>query len=268
MRSIRIGIIGLGTIGRSVAAYALERYPSQIKIEAILVRDESRDYHLPGNCLITADEDLFFDRDMDFVIEAAGHQAVGKYGKRVLQSSSFIVVSIGALAESNLLEELKDAALHNGRQIIVPSGAIGGLDRIAASRLEELESVQLITRKPPAAWYGTIAEDKVDLASVKEPTLLFSGPATESALLFPESVNVSAALSLAGIGFANTQVKVYVDPAISRNTHQIIAEGFAGKTEITIQNTPSQDNPKTGYIVAMSVIKVLLQHVEPFVIGI
>ncbi|MED4728838.1 aspartate dehydrogenase [Aneurinibacillus migulanus] len=268
MDAIKIGIIGLGTIGHAVASYSMEHYAKQIEVKAALVRNESRDYRLPASCLITSDEDAFFAEDMDIIVEAAGHTAIKKYGVRALHHASFIVASIGALAEENILEDLKATAVQHRTQLLVPSAAIGGLDRICAMTLEEIDRIELVTRKPPAAWYGTLAEEKVDLSSVSKPTLIFSGTANESALLFPESVNVSAALSLAGIGFKNTHVRVYVDPTVTRNTHQIIAEGFAGRIELSLQNTPSANNPKTGYIVAMSIVKVLRQYTNPFVIGV
>ncbi|MEZ2657155.1 aspartate dehydrogenase [Aneurinibacillus aneurinilyticus] len=268
MNAIKIGIIGLGTIGHAVASYSMERYAEQIEVKAALVRNESRDYRLPASCLITSDEDAFFAEDMDIIVEAAGHTAVKTYGVRALRHASFIVASIGALAEANVLKELRATAAQYHTQLLVPSAAIGGLDRICAMTLEEIDRIELITRKPPVAWYGTFAEEKVELSAVSEPTLIFNGTANESALLFPESVNVSAALSLAGIGFENTHVQVYVDPTITRNTHQIIVEGFAGRIELSLQNTPSAHNPKTGYIVAMSIVKVLRQYTNPFVIGI
>lgn len=268
MDAIKIGIIGLGTIGHAVASYSMERYAEQIEVKAALVRNESRDYRLPASCLITSDEDAFFAEDMDIIVEAAGHTAVKTYGVRALRQASFIVASIGALAEANVLKELRATAAQYHTQLLVPSAAIGGLDRICAMALEEIDRIELITRKPPVAWYGTFAEEKVELSSVSEPTLIFNGTANESALLFPESVNVSAALSLAGIGFENTHVQVYVDPTITRNTHQIIVEGFAGRIELSLQNTPSAHNPKTGYIVAMSIVKVLRQYTSPFVIGV
>jgi aspartate dehydrogenase len=80
-------------------------------------------------------------------------------------------------------------------------------------------------------------------------------------------VNVSAALSLAGIGFEETKVQVYVDPTIQMNTHTITAKGFFGQMEITIQNKPFKQNPKSSPIVAMSVAKVLQNLTTPVVIG-
>ena len=100
-----------------------------------------------------------------------------------------------------------------------------------------------------------------------EPFLAFEGAAREAAVRFPESVNVSAALSLAGIGFDATKVKVYADPTVAHNTHEITASGLFGRIKVEIRNTPSARNPKTGYIVAMSVVKNIKDRTSPFVIG-
>jgi aspartate dehydrogenase len=182
--------------------------------------------------------------------------------------ADLILVSVGALGDDKLREKLFMTARSRGRRIIVPSAAIGGLDRIAAAGVGGLEEVTLTTRKPPAAWYGTPVESQVDLSNLTEPYCAFEDAARESALLFPESVNVSAALSLAGIGFDATKVKVYADPGIRHNTHEIEALGRFGRLKLHIQNAPSAKNPKTGSIVAMSVVKVLRDLTSPFIIGV
>ncbi|MGZ7120118.1 MAG: aspartate dehydrogenase domain-containing protein, partial [Methanobacterium sp.] len=125
----------------------------------------------------------------------------------------------------------------------------------------------LITRKQPKSWYGTIAEEKVNLETISEPYCIFDGNARDAAKLFPENVNVSAALSLAGIGFEKTKVHVYVDPTINMNTHTIVAKGFFGQVEISVQNKPFKQNPKSSPIVAMSVAKVLRNLTTSVIIG-
>ncbi|SDJ77784.1 aspartate dehydrogenase [Paenibacillus naphthalenovorans] len=266
----KVGIIGYGTIGEDVAASIIRGAAGEARLAAILLRDKSkfRGGEDIRDCLITDDADAFFRQPLDIVVECAGHEAVRAYGeKALLHGADLLLVSVGALADEALLGLLKAAAAGSGRRLIVPSAAIGGLDRIAAGSLGPLEEVTLITRKPPRAWYGTPVERQVDLAELREPYCAFDGVARDSARLFPESVNVSAALSLAGVGFDRTKVKVYVDPHISHNTHEIEARGKFGQIRLQISNTPSARNPKTGYIVAMSVTKVLRDLTSSFVIG-
>lgn len=265
---LRVGIIGFGTIGRDTANYILEKQAGNTELVSILVRDKKRvDSTLPDS-LFCDQPDEFFSKGLDIVVEGAGHHAVQLYAERALRSGSdFIVSSVGAFNDQALLDKVLAAAKENGKRLIVPSAAVGGLDRIAAGAVGPLTVVTLKTSKPPKAWFGTIVEDQVDLHNLTEPVCVFEGNARESSRRFPESVNVSAALSLAGLGLDQTKVKVFVDPNINRNVHEIYASGKFGEIRLQIQNTPSPNNPKTGYIVAMSIAKVLKNLSTNLVIG-
>jgi aspartate dehydrogenase len=266
---IRVGLIGYGTAGRDVAEAILAGQAGDSRLTAVLVRDAAKytATNLPGCCL-TDDEAAFFACRPDVVVETAGHEAVRRYVQPALQhGSDFMVVSVGAFCDQALLDRTLGTAREQGRRLIVPSAAIAGLDRITAAAQGPLDSVTLTTRKPVKAWRGTFAEEVVNLDSVSTPTLIFEGNARESARLFPESVNVSAALSLAGVGFEATRVRVLVDPTIEKNVHEVSARGLFGEVRIEVQNTPSPDNPKTGYIVAMSVARALKNLSSPLVIG-
>lgn len=268
---LKIGIIGYGTIGQDVAQAVSEGRAGKSTLAAILVRDPSKYEDVPEETrsLMTVDANEFFARGLDVIVESAGHSSVKAMGEKALESGAhLIVVSVGAFADEAVLKRMMDTAEACGKQVIVPSAAIGGLDRIAAGAVGPMEQVTLVTRKPPKAWYGTLIEEQVDLGSLGEPHCAFEGVARDSARLFPESVNVSAALSLAGVGFDETKVKVYADPTVTHNTHEIEASGKFGRIRLQIQNTPSARNPKTGYIVAMSVIKSIRDMTSPFVIGV
>jgi aspartate dehydrogenase len=266
---LTVGIIGYGTLGRTLAEFIESKQAGNVELKAVLVRNlpdglnsSSLDY------TITNEEKKFFNLGLDLIIESAGHNAVHLYGEKALSSgSSFIVLSVGALGDEEFYKRLLQTAQINNTQIIIPSAAIAGLDRISAGVLGEIEEISLITKKHPRSWYGTVAEEMVDLATLAEPRCLFEGNARDAAKMFPQNVNVSAALSLAGIGFENTMVKVYADPTIQTNIHTIIASGEFGKVEIDVQNNPYKSNPKSSPIVAMSVIKVLRNLSGPLAIG-
>jgi len=265
---LRAGIIGYGTIGKDSAEYIVNGNAGNVELASILVRDVSKINSALPPSIFCADPETFFSQDLDIIIEAAGHHAVQLYGEKALLSGSDVIVSsVGAFNDQALLDKIIAAAKSQGRRLIIPSAAVGGLDRIAAGAVGPLNQVTLTTRKPPKAWLGTIVEQQVDLQTLKEPVCVFEGSARESSRLFPESVNVSAALSLAGIGLDQTEVKVFVDPTISRNVHEIFACGKFGEIRLQIQNTPSPHNPKTGYIVAMSIAKVLRNLSSSLVIG-
>jgi aspartate dehydrogenase len=270
MNMLKVGIIGYGTLGKSISELIESRQAGNVALEAILVRTPLGPLDTsPDQCTVTTNEEIFFNQDLDIIIEAAGHHALQLYGEKALSSgSNLVILSVGALANIDFYESLQAAATKFNKQMIIPSAAIAGLDRIAAGVLGEIDEITLITRKPPKSWYGTIAEEQVELETITEPFCIFDGNARNAAKLFPQNVNVSAALSLAGIGFEKTKVQVYVDPTIQMNTHTIVAKGYFGQMETTIQNNPFQENPKSSPIVAMSVAKVLQNLTTSVVIGV
>lgn len=267
--SISVGIIGYGTIGKAVAQAMIDGEAGDASLAAVLVRDAATITVDQRELMkVTDREDAFFGSDPDVVVECAGHEALRLYGERSLErGADLLIVSVGAFADERLMQRITEKAKVYGRRIIVPSAAIGGLDRIAAGAVGGLEEVTLVTTKPPAAWKGTAVEAQVDLDALREPFIAYDGFAREAALRFPESVNVSAALSLAGIGFDRTRVIIAVDPAASGNRHEIEASGRFGRIHVHIENRPSSSNPKTGEIVAMSLIKAIRDMTSPFVIG-
>ncbi|RYM00278.1 aspartate dehydrogenase [Sporolactobacillus sp. THM7-7] len=265
-----VGLIGYGAIGKDVVKYINENKAGNVQLKGILVRNKEKyEYLTDLKDKIYDDADVFFQLGLDIVVEHAGHGAVYQYAIKALSSGSdFMIVSVGALADEAFLQRVMETAKKYKRKLILPSAAIGGLDRLSAAMFNSIEEVRLETRKPPKAWRGTIAEDKVTLDRVTEPVCIYKGNARESAKLFPESTNVAATLSLSGVGFEKTQVHVYVDPYIKQNRHKIYAKGYFGEIEIDVKNIPSLENPKSGYIVAMSVCKVLKNMTATMVVGI
>jgi aspartate dehydrogenase len=262
--TLRVGLIGYGAIGRPLAESVAAGLAGPVRVTAVLVRDPSR-YPAPGGALLTSDAAAFLDAPSELVVEAGGHDALRQYGEAVLQSGrDLIVVSAGAFADDALLARLLAAARAAGRQMLVPSGAIAGLDVISAGAVGGLDEVTITTRKPPAAWKGTPGEAQA--LGATEPVLLYEGPARAGVALFPQNVNVAAALALAGVGLDATAMRVYADPTVTHNTHEVRARGAFGQVSLTLQNVPSE-NPKTGRIVAMSVLKALRNRVAPLVVG-
>jgi aspartate dehydrogenase len=168
------------------------------------------------------------------------------------------VISVGALAEPALLESLKAAARDGNSRILLPAGAIGGIDAIAAMRAGGLDAVRYRSRKPPAAWRGSAAENVADLDKMMGSTVLYRGTAGEAALLYPQNANVAAAVALAGLGFEKTEVELVADPQAPGNVHEIEVEGSAGRFAIQLQGKPSRTNPKTSALAALSVARALL----------
>lgn len=252
-------LIGYGAIGRYVRE-SLATDPA-IRIACVLERATRRDAlarELGDAVRVIADLDEFDPaRDrLDCAIECAGHGAVVSYVPRLLaQGTSVVMVSVGALAEAGLPKALEAAAGRGGSQLVLVSGAIGGIDAIASAREGGLDEVLYTGRKPPLGWLGTPAEKIVDLSTLAAPAVIFEGTAREAARLYPKNANVAATVSLAGIGLDRTRVRLIADPATKKNVHHVKAQGAFGEMEITLQGTPLAANPKTSSLAAFSTLR-------------
>jgi aspartate dehydrogenase len=256
-----VGLIGCGGIAQDVVA-ALRASPANgVSIVGALARPGRGEEARAKFCEIDIVEtlDALLARKPAIVAEVAGQAAVVEHGENVLRKGiDCLVISVGALADPALLARLKSAAHDGNSRILLPAGAIGGIDAIAAMRVAGLTSVRYRSRKPPAAWRGSRAEHVVELDKLTHRTVLYKGSAGEAALLYPQNANVAAAVALAGLGFDATEVELVADPDAPGNVHEIEAEGAAGRFAIQLQGKPSRSNPKTSALAAMSVARALI----------
>jgi aspartate dehydrogenase len=255
-----VGLIGYGGIARDVVA-TMRGSGTGARIAGALCRPgraAQAKLALGDIAIVESLADLIALRPT-IVAEVAGQPAVAEYADNVLRNGiDCLVISVGALADPKLLERLKSAARDGGGRLLLPAGAIGGIDAIAAMRVGGLNSVKYRSRKPPAAWRGSPAEKVADLEKLTGRTVLYRGTAGEAALLYPQNANVAAAVALAGLGFDATKVELVADPAAPGNVHEIEAEGAAGRFAIQLQGKPSKTNPKTSALAALSVARALM----------
>lgn len=151
--------------------------------------------------------------------------------------------------------------------MIVASAGIGALEILAAAALGDLDSVTVTVRKDPSAWYGTIAEQQVDLGTLRTLVTLVDGPMREGARAYPQNVNIAAAVALAGIGLDRTRLVVTADPTLRDHVDEIEATGWFGSFAVREAVVPTLENPKTGRLVALAVIKTLRHLTAPGIVG-
>lgn len=264
---LRVGLIGFGAIGRRLAEAITAGEAGHCELSAVLVRRPERisDVADKLGCLVTGDAGDFLATSFDLVVEVAGHDALKAYAEDALrQGKDLLLISIGALADPHFEKRLYRAAHDYGQRVYLATGAIAGLDAISAGAVGGLHAVTHSVRKPPA---GLLPPDEIEAAVASgEPRVLYEGPAREAALRFPENVNVAAAVSLAGLGLDKTTVRVVADPTVIRNTHEIEVRGEFGELRIVLQNIPTE-NPKTGRLTAMSMIKAIRNLTAEVVVG-
>jgi aspartate dehydrogenase len=184
----------------------------------------------------------------------------------IARGRTFVPLSVGALLDEG---DLIETARTTGARILVPTGALLGLDAVKAAAEGQIASVTMVTRKPPAGLAGApyLLDHGISVEGLTEPLLVFSGSARDGARGFPANVNVAAALSLAGIGPDRTQMEIWADPGLTRNTHRIVVEADSARLTLMIENVPTEENPKTGKITALSTIALLRGLVSPLRVG-
>jgi aspartate dehydrogenase len=264
---MRLGMIGYGGIGAHVAATIAAGGAPGVDLGSVLVRTERpTPADAPG---LTNDPERFFADRCDAVLEGAGHDAVRTHGQRTLDNGAdLLVTSIGVFAaEPPLLDRLTAAARANGRRLILPAAGIGAIDMLSAAAVGGLDSVTVTVRKDPPAWKGTPAENLVNLDALKVPTTIFDGPVREGAATYPQNVNISACAAIAGIGLDRTRLIIVADPTITTHIVEVEAKGAFGSFRFVEDVLPTIENPKTGRIVAMAVVKTVRQLASPLVVG-
>jgi len=253
----RVAIAGLGAIGSAIAR-ELDRGLDCLTLAAVASHspEKHRDFlaSLRSPPQIVPLDQLHSHADL--VIEAAPAKLLRAIVEPfVSRGKSAIVLSAAALLQH---EDLIDIARTSGGQLIVPTGALIGLDAVTAAAVGTIHSVRMITRKPVDGLRGApfIVDNGIDIEGLSEPLKLFDGSAREAGKGFPANLNVAVALSLAGIGPDRTMVEIWADPSVSRNTHRIEVDSDSARFSMTIENIPS-DNPRTGLITPLSVIALL-----------
>ncbi|MCC7273391.1 MAG: aspartate dehydrogenase [Alphaproteobacteria bacterium] len=264
-RAFRIGLIGLGAIGKDLIGRIRAGTLGAVECTGVLVRRERTDAGVPG---LTADPARFFAGRYDAVVEGAGHQAVRDHGERALRGGAdLLLTSVGALTDDALFDRLGRAARESGRRLILPSAGIGALDILAAGAVGGLDRVTVTVRKDPLSWKGTAAESLVDLDALAAPATLYDGPVREGARAYPRNVNIAAAAAIAGIGLDRTRLVIVADPTIAVHVVEIEAEGAFGRFTFREEVVPTLDNPKTGRLVAMAIAKTVRQMAGSVVVG-
>ena len=266
---MRVGIIGGGTIARLVLEHVRRGDLGRMRVVAIAGRSEqsparklARSHRIPFVVGVKA----LLAKKPDVVVEAASHDALREHGEAILRKgTALIALSGGALADDALRAKLERAAAKSGALLYVPSGGIGGLDALKAACVAGADEVTIAVTKPPPAWKGIPYVDRlgINLDTLSEPAILFEGPAREGVPLFPANVNIAAALSMAGIGFDRTRLKVVAVPGLTHNTHYIDIKGRAGNISVKLENVPAPDNPKTAWLACYSALAALKAFSSP-----
>ncbi len=261
-----VGLIGCGALGRAIAKLVDAGRAGDTKILAVFDRNREKAYKLAEELsekpkVVESVDDLLKMPEVDVVVEAASQEAVKQYARKVVDSGkNLVVLSVGALLDAELLKQLVELAKKRGKKVLIPSGAVAGVDGISSASIGEVKEILLVTHKSPKS-LGEEAEE------VEEPKVLFEGDALEAVKRFPRGLNVAATISLAGIGAEKTRVRVVLDPSVERTVHEIFVKGEFGELYIKASNVPTPENPRSSYLAALSVASLLKRLSQEVVVG-
>ncbi len=249
----KVGLLGCGNVGHIIAGRC-----DGFVVTAVYDVDTKRAQEVADLCGATVYPDFvrFMECDADIIVEAASVTAVREYAQTVLlKGKDIVILSVGALADPILRDSIEELAAGNGRKVYIPSGAIVGLDGLKTGKFADITRVVLRTTKSPAS-LGITTDTRM---------LVFKGTAADCIREFPKNINVAVAIELAS--GVEAEVELWVDPAATRNIHELTYEGEFGEVTITVRNNPSPDNPATSYLAALSILTLLRNIDRPLQIG-
>lgn len=246
---MNIGLIGYGAIGQEIVQ-SLTNLGESGSLCGVLVRPERE-----APKAVHSLEELLLTQP-DVVLECAGHGAVSDYAADILSAGvNLIVSSVGSLADDQMSTKLLQAAHDGSSQLLIPPGAVAGLDGLMAAQLAGLEDVLYTSYKPPHAWNGTQAEQVLDLQHTTDEELFFEGSAREAALAYPKNANVAVAVAFAGLGLDQTRVRLVSSNRVNDPLGVIEATGAFGQFRFEILGLASPSNPKTSALTAYSLLQ-------------
>jgi aspartate dehydrogenase len=272
MNKLKIGIVGCGAIGSSLAKVIVKELPKEAKLCCLYdlnkVKAHNLSKKLSGGSSLVVDNLKQLVAKSELVIEAASAKVSWDVAKSsLINGKNVMIMSVGGVA--NRLTQLTALAKKKGARVYIPSGALSGIDAVKAAAGGKIKKITLTTTKNPLAFKGVkFVEDKgIKLSGIKKDTLLFSGTAREAVKLFPQNINVAAVLGLAGVGVNKTIVRIIASPKASRNIHEVKVEAEAGNISGRTENILHPDNPKTSFLAVLSAVAMLKRIMEPVQIG-
>lgn len=268
---MKLGLIGCGAIGAALVK-AIEKMD---EIEVIYLYDRSVDVEMKlanvlkkGKVMKSAEDVI---KNSDLIIEAASQSAVKEYAFKIADAGKdMLIMSVGALVDDVFRKKLFEKVREKKCRLYIPSGAIVGIDGIGAASSGKIESITLMTIKPPEALKGIkyIEDLGIDLDNIEKAVIVYEGPAEDAVKHFPKNINVAATVSLSGQGFSKTYVRIVADPRTDRNIHKLIVKGDFGVIETEVRNVICPMNPRTSYIAALSAISAIKKIIGHVWIGV
>lgn len=259
----RLGIVGCGFLGGIVAKAYMTGLLPDYELVGVTSRTPASAAKLAeqAGCAVFADVDELLSAKPDCVVETASVEAVRAMAEKVLRAGSdLVVISIGAFADQEFYERVRQTAAACGTRVHLAAGAIGGFDVLQTVSLmayaQQLEMQAGITTHTGARGFRYTPVWAEHLLTDTEKTQVFGGNAKEAIATFPRRVNVAVATSLATLGPEQTGVTMYSVPNWIGDDHRIEAVIDGVKAVVDIES-------RTSAIAGWSIVALLRNLTSP-----
>ncbi len=269
-KKIKIGIIGCGAIGSRIAQSITQDFKDDCRLSGLYDIDPLKTQKLAqavATPRVVQHSLKELIQSAEFIVEAVTAKNTKDIIKKVLRAKrSILVMSVGHLLNAKDIFQLAD---RNKCELLIPSGAIAGIDAIKAASLKNIKSITLTTRKPPSGFADTpyIAQKQIVLKDIKKETTIFEGKVDEAVKYFPKNINVAATVALAANAQDKLSVRIVTSPEFKTNSHEIEVIGDFGRMVTMTDNVVCPDNPKTSYLAVLSAIQTLKQYLKGVKLG-
>ena len=262
IKNLKIGVIGCGSMGGEIIKSIIKKEIPNSSLIWVFDEDKSRiskfNFQSPTKIFFPNNlKEAINIKNVDLIVEAASPYFVKENCLKILESGkSMLIMSSGALISNNFYTKINETCSLYGSKIYVPSGAVGGIDAIKSVK-NHLQDIKIKTTKHPDALMGAQGYKKFENTKIDTKTTIFEGNASEAIKLFPANVNISATISMIGIGPERTKVTIIADTKTHKNTHEIFVNSHAGNFSFKLENFPHPNNKKTSYLAILSAIETL-----------
>lgn len=250
----RIGIIGYGYIGSELHKLLND---TTVEVGSVFNRSEEKLNDIQD--IATTDINEFVEgcAGLDLVVELAHPDISREWGEAILGKTNYMPCSVTALADDKVKDSLIEAAKTNNTQLLVPHGAVVGMDNIVEAR-DNWESLTITFRKPPAS-IGEGEEPDED------ETIIFEGTVRQAAAKFPRNVNAMVACALASVGIDKAVARMIADKRATMLRGEFEFVGKDGSLLSISKAEPARGVSSPGMITSLkgSVLRALeLENTE------
>jgi predicted dinucleotide-utilizing enzyme len=181
------------------------------------------------------DLSAFTSRTPDLIVELAHPAITRDFGARFLTIADYLPLSVSALVDSELEARLLETAQAHGTRLLIPHGALIGVDNLVEGGAAWREVSITFEKHPDSIDFS---DSGLDPADIRDRRVIFDGTAREVGRLFPRNVNTMVTCALATVGLDRCRARLIADPALDVGVAEVEAVGRDGSRLFSRKQQP------------------------------